>query len=85
MTIYVEAFGQHRMMIEVCAEHGIHTDTFRWRLKKGMSVEQALTSPVQKRKSISGPAECLRHDEKLVKGQRFLGEQKLTTWRVTKA
>jgi hypothetical protein len=29
--------------------------------------------------------EGLRHDEKLVKGQRWLGDQKLTTWRVVKA
>jgi hypothetical protein len=40
------AFGVTRLLVEWSELYGIRTDTLSWRLKKGMSVEDALIRPV---------------------------------------
>jgi hypothetical protein len=47
-SVYVEAFGKKRLLIEWCEQYGVACDTFRWGLKSGLAPEVALTRPVAK-------------------------------------
>lgn len=47
---FIDAFGQRRLLVEVCQEYGIRMDTFRYRVNKiGWTVEKALQEPVARR------------------------------------
>lgn len=46
-SVWVEYRGQRRLFIEVCEEHDIRQDTVKWRLKRGYTLEDALTEPVR--------------------------------------
>jgi len=46
-TRWVLVFGERRAAAEWCELFGISQDTFRWRVKNGMSAEKALLTPVQ--------------------------------------
>jgi hypothetical protein len=48
---YVTYNGQRRLLLELCEEKGIWPDTVRWRLRKGMTVELAIDTPVRKKRS----------------------------------
>jgi hypothetical protein len=52
---WVEFKGERRLLIDVCEQFGIRSDTVRFRLKHGMTLEQAVATPVRP-KSPKGQA-----------------------------
>lgn len=44
---YVSFRGERRLLIELCEQFGVRKDTVRFRMKSGMTLEQALTTPVR--------------------------------------
>ncbi len=46
-NVWVEYKGERRLSIELCEQFNIRQDTFMFRLKSGLSVEEALTTPVK--------------------------------------
>lgn len=50
-TIYVEYRGEQRVLIELAELFRIPMDTLKWRLKVGIDIESALTTPVRHKAS----------------------------------
>lgn len=48
MSRWIEFNGQTKKIGQWCDEYGIDQSRVHWRLKKGWSIEDALTKPVRK-------------------------------------
>lgn len=44
-TVWVAYRGEQRRLIDLCEEFGVATDTARWRMRKGWTVEAAVETP----------------------------------------
>lgn len=50
-TVWVQFDGERRRFADLCEGFGVPEDTARWRLRHGMSPEQAFRTPVRRKRS----------------------------------